>query len=1361
MNHGYRCYSILLFLSATLAIAQTPYTPDVGKVGLPENGTFSGGSIDTVQLNNGNLHIDIPLLHLPGIGMDTDLHLIYDNKVWNTQTGTYPQNTSGVWTVLRQSRPFWQGMHNLAGMLKWGWHPVQWECNENQYPYSPSSGTATMIDSMTFTDEDGTAHQFPISGYIQNSTTIIPPSACVLGQSATGGIPTDAYSEDTAAYHLVLNAAGQVVSLTDKHGTNYIFSTSVNTSNTAFPPSVPPSNVDPGNAGTAIPVATFMATVYISSVALTGVEDSNGNRLTCCSSVSWNSAATGITDTAGRTLGITYSTASQAGGANVDSASLPFQSISYLDQNGAERSITIGYGTVSLNLAEICNWQTCGPGPGTQATVGNATLPTSVVLQNGDTYSIAYVPNSLGEIQSITLPTGATISYTWGNLDWISFSGRTVTSRTVTVNGQESIWSFNYANYDAVGPMTVTVTDPNQNDTVYTCSQLTPYMGPYANVSPTCYMTGESIYSGSSTSGGAVVATKSTGYTQYGCSWSPTSEIFSWAQSGQTTETDSTFDTSSLSYSYNCPLAGQTISNLSRGNIKSKFVYDYGSGAHGALISNTQYSYLHESNSAYANANIADRISQVSLYNSATQNSSTLVAQSTTAYDIFSSGGQGSLSATNGTSQHDSTMYSTANSLRGLPTSVTKITGPGSSATTTYTNYNDLGRPTVTTDGRGYSTSYSYGPQNAFLASTTMPTTNSIVHVLRQQQDVNTGLLMNKTDQNSNQTSYTYDSRMRPLSESRPDGGLTTYLYPDPNHTLATVTEGPARSATTTVTLDGLGRKSSTSTTSDSICGPLTVDTTYDLQGRVQSVSNPHCSSALATDGTTIFTYDAIGRLVTKINPDQSSQAWSFNGSVIDFFDETGRHWQRTYDAEDRLTKVLEPDGSTTVSKTPTLETDYSYDALGDLLRVDQWGGPKGSAGDHVRQFAYDGVSRLLASNNPESASAANPAAQTCSGTSSGTYWSSCYAYDNDGNVTTKTDNRGISINYSYDALNRLTTKTYSDTTPPVTFTYDSSSVSASNPPNSPNLIGQLTQTKVTAGASTLAQTSLYQYDAMGRLQFQQQCTPANMTNCTATPYEVDLLYDLTGKPTSAIFPSNVGGNGQPLALAYSYDSTERLLTASSNWSDASTHPAFLFQAPPPNSSVPAYGPMGLQNASIGFTSSGGKTTATLARSYNNRGRVVNGIYASGSGAIGGSTSSGSISIFGTEGTVTKTNAYGAVTLSIPITNFGGTYQGDCQQVWVPEGGNNQYGYYETVCQTLPCTGSVSITIGSSPPVTAAVNWETGDANTPIAALAAALNVSGSPVTAVANANGTLTLTSTTTGVASNYSVTYSSTHNQ
>ena len=1000
------------------------------------------------------------------------------------------------------------------------------------------------------------------------------------------------------------------------------------------------------------------------------VEDSNGNKFDYGAPLNspfysdcQNTYC--FTDTVGRTIKETgYAGFYIAGMAGESYANEP-QTISYIDQNGATQTINIKYSPYTLNIPSLCgNSVTCGPSIGTQASPASVNLPTSIVLQNGDTYTINYLLDSsgetLGEISSITLPTGGVISYTWSGVLGINggITGRQVLSRTVTVNGQLSTWQYQYPPPYPNSNVTYngTVTDPNLNDTVYTFGVLNQ------NTCPSPLLVNQEISYNGSQSANSPIATKTIGYTLYGGyrgsgTYLPASNILTWNSSGETTETDTAYDNPAVTTSCS------TVENstISRGNIVSKIVYDYGSGARGALLSKTQYSYLHNTstNPAYNTANIADRVSGVSVYNA----TGALVAQTTTAYDGFSQSAQNGLASPGWTTNHD-TSYGTGTTLRGLPTSSTKCSGPSSSpcsaSITTYTDYNALGQPTVATDGLGYSTTNTYAtasvPTNpvtglpldsgpAFLITTTMPTTGTVPHVTTQYQDENTGLSIAKSDQNGNLTEQTYDKLMRPLVTIRPDvyqtvHGTTTNSYPNPNQVITTVVESPSPSKVTTTTLDGMGRKISVSAAADAACSHLTVETAYDLLSRVSAISNPHCDASQPTDGSTQYDYDAIGRLTTKTNPDGTAQTWSFNGNIVNSYDENGNFWTRTYNAESWLTQVKEPNGTTSIGSAPTLETDYAFDTLGNLLRVDQWGGASGSANDHVRQFAYDAAARLIASNNPESASPAVAASQSCAGASGS--WTTCYSYDKNSNLRLKTDNRGISINYSYDPLNRLLGKTYNDTTPPVSFTYDKSTITPSA-----NTIGELTQATAQTGSTVLATTSTYNYDPMGRLLNEQQCTPAN---CGLSTYNNSYGYDLGGKPTSTTFPSNAPTSGsttpagQPVTFSYIYDNAERLLTASSSWSDATTHPATLFNAST-SSSAPGYGPMGLQNALLGVYASTNASTATLFRAYDDRSRAIFEADSTASAVTGGADSSGSITISGTEASVTKTNTPGTLTL--------------------------------------------------------------------------------------------------------------------
>src|SRR5439155_11213901 len=97
--------------------------------------------------------------------------------------------------------------------------------------------------------------------------------------------------------------------------------------------------------------------------------------------------------------------------------------------------------------------------------------------------------------------------------------------------------------------------------------------------------------------------------------------------------------------------------------------------------------------------------------------------------------------------------------------------------------------------------------------------------------------------------------------------------------------------------------------------------------------------------------------------------------------------------------------------------TDYQYDYLDNLTRVDQKGNDANSANWRTRTFTYDSLSRLTSAHNPES------------GTTT-------YAYNNDGELISKTapapnqtGTATVTTSYSYDQLHRITQVTYSNST--------------------------------------------------------------------------------------------------------------------------------------------------------------------------------------------------------------------------------------------------------------------------------------------------------------------------------------------
>jgi RHS repeat-associated protein len=203
--------------------------------------------------------------------------------------------------------------------------------------------------------------------------------------------------------------------------------------------------------------------------------------------------------------------------------------------------------------------------------------------------------------------------------------------------------------------------------------------------------------------------------------------------------------------------------------------------------------------------------------------------------------------------------------------------------------------------------------------------------------------------------------------------------------------------------------------------------------------------------------------------------------------------------------------------------TQYQYDALGNLLRVDQKGSaPSDSTQWRTRTFTYDSLSRLLTATNPES------------GTIS-------YVYDADGNLLQKTspapNQTGTAtqtVSFCYDELHRVTGKGYGVqscplTSPVVSYGYDSGA----------NAKGKLVSLTDQAG------TGSYTYDVLGRLTTETRMlygagTPPPGTDVTALTKTLSYAYNLDGSLKALNYPS--GGT-----VTYTPDSAGRVLSAIDN----------------------------------------------------------------------------------------------------------------------------------------------------------------------------------------------------------------------
>ena len=763
---------------------------------------------------------------------------------------------------------------------------------------------------------------------------------------------------------------------------------------------------------------------------------------------------------------------------------------------------------------------------------------------------------------------------------------------------------------------------------------------------------------------------------------------------------------------------------------------------------------------------------------------------------------------------------------RGNVTTINKLclttSNPSCTPSTTHFTYDETGQVTSMTDGLGNLTKYSYtdsfttanndlNPDGAVLTGQTNAYLTSITNALGQTTsftyDWMQGDLIYSVDPNKQTTTYLYlDSEDRPTETDYPDQGKTMDQYND-SSSGSSITSYKLLSGTlnskyqctgvceeSTVIKNGVGQAVQTIQADPE--NYVYSEATYDGMGRVWTKTNPHRQTASTTDGSSTTYYDALGRPTMQVQPDGTKILTCYDGVAslynsavckphiggasanvtwVDTQDESGNQWQRSFNGLGQMIQVEEPNGT---SAAPTMETDYTYDVLNNLMSVTQQGNnAANTSGTRVRSFTYNSLSQLVTSINPETGIIN-------------------YLYDADGNLFSKTDARGITVKYQYDPLNRLLAKTYYKTPtqlsgdPASCYQYDVplSGVKDSYPigrltaewtaPTCPEAApGTTPPTKSTAQvAVTSIPTAAYNstviqaHDPMGRTWLEAQCPYGS--SCGST-YQFSYIYDKAGNitsfnngmptatssatapalnwgvspltngsisagqlgslsiasfPTGGPYPYASGTPGQPAAFS--------TISGTSNPNPA--FPAILINAPA-STSQPVYDPLGhLVNGQFALNASNTGTAAIyVARSYDNRGRILN---EADSGQVA-AFSLGQISLSGTEaGPLTAPATSGSGTLTITGSDGSNLV---CTTV------TNQYTTY-TTCTSVPDTGSLSVTIDG---FTSSASYASGTADASIAsALAAGFNVSGSPVTAVAS-GFSLTVTAIATGTASNYPI--------
>jgi RHS repeat-associated protein len=1282
--------------SQGIAAAVPTAVTDQNRTGPMPYTASMGTGVENVDLSTGNLSIRIPLVHVNSRGKDYDITLQYDGNYWSPLS--IPNNDSSEWanetrtyipglTGWSLSQPYITYAESSPTFLCSGPGGALPSGNGGTKPPTAAMSTGQAYQNYIFVDDQGRKNPLNF-----NHATVLCPSG------VSGNITYANSGPDTNAQGIWATYRAQI----PDDGNSYLQNDAdyvLTADGTAYTPG--------GSAPNDLTIASH-------GYGMGTITDVNSNT---------EQLYPGGLDTIGRTpLTLTQDNADQF-------------HYTYYDPNGNAQEIIVHLETVNISTDFGVDSTTGYPifeASGAIQTIQSIDLP------NGTSYSFSYENNSYGGLTNITLPDGGSVSYQYSTLQYFDWTHRYVSQRTTNDGVSQATWNLSIANTTGALPGASPAQPPGFYATVSTLTDPTPQQNQSIYSQSSGFTYDVQLYSGAAT--GTALRHYQISYFGYapvaafGEPFNPglfpgliPSQIVTTNDAGQVSEIQYDYDTFTYPWSdcgssgpsFSCledGLVSQTVS-ATRGNVTGIREYDWGNGAPGPLLRQTLKTYLYNQNSGYVTANVVDRVASDSVYDGSQvcfggqTCSANLISQTTYSYDQDGAG------------------------FRGRPTEVSKwLNTTGTLLNTTYT-YDTYGNITSITDPKGNTSKWTYVDSWAPNNGNCVPAQNQSSYVTAATNALNqttsytyapcTGQPVTKRDPNDtaanrNGLQVAYDLMKRITGVVSADGGNTTTVYNDQAHTVETETlmTGTTQIDKLTI-LDGLGRTKETELLSDPE-GADVVTTTYDAMGRTLCVSNPYRGTP---SGAVCTAYDPLSRPTVVTEQDGSSTTSSYTGNETTSTDESGYTWERYTDGLNRLEEVIE---CGLACSSTNLTTTYTYDPLGDLRSVTQ----SGTTGDtpRLRSFIYDSLARLLTAANPETGSVAyNYLANgaMCAGDPS--------------LPCSKTDARGVTTSYGYDALNRLTSKTYSGVTgavaatQPSTFIYDSSTngVAVLNP------IGRLVEEYTGPSSAPNTERFILGYDAMGRITQEQQCGAISV--CGASPYNFQYMYDLAGD----VISSTNGVSSTGIGLTYAYDGAGRLQTLTSSWNDA-THPATLFSPP---ASGAQYSAVGLVGASLGTFSSSQSPVYTLQRAYDSRLRPISETDVATASVLHPATvSAGSIAIAGAvqQTTGASTPATGTIT----ITGTEGSHQ-VCTIEPPPAPIDGRPGPLPPPkCVTVADTGVLSVTVDG---FTATVSYASGSTDqTIVTALANALNATGSPVSAAGSSN-VLTMTSIATGTAANY----------
>ncbi|HVT58230.1 MAG TPA: hypothetical protein VHR45_07505 [Thermoanaerobaculia bacterium] len=420
--------------------------------------------------------------------------------------------------------------------------------------------------------------------------------------------------------------------------------------------------------------------------------------------------------------------------------------------------------------------------------------------------------------------------------------------------------------------------------------------------------------------------------------------------------------------------------------------------------------------------------------------------------------------------------------------------GPAFSKQTAF-QYNAVGRVTVI-DPPGY------GTTDQTIYTYNVPNTNNTVPDSRTDPVVGT-------------THFTYDAFNRVTSVTDPNGVATLTAY-DALNRVTSVTQQGANSPTDDL-VTGYSYNSFGDLFQTQLPNGNVIEYGYEPGGLRRLISiERKADPAQTTHGErTLYTLDAIGDRTQEELQHWTGAAWSADDAVTNSVYTTRCHVDKvtrggtsvteySYDCNNNLQQVWDPNHPSSGQTNPASQS-YTYDVLNRPMSVTL--GPGGTA-PATTAYTYDVEDHLASVKDAENNLTSYVTGDRDRMTSqlSPVSGATTYQYNDHGQLVASTDARGIVVNRTIDAADRLTLITYPDSSLNTTYVYDTGT------------FGKGRLASITRGAQT---PFAYTYDRFGRT-----------TQDGALTYG----YDKNGNRTTVGYPGGV-------SATYTYDFANRQAT--------------------------------------------------------------------------------------------------------------------------------------------------------------------------------------------------------------------------